>query len=143
MGQSTPMELTKIKKIVDEIQGLPANIDSPEQAKNVRHLLKKYASLSEKIERNVLIGTSYQKELAKIRTAEFKAIRRTLKEKANSILHAKSTMKVKNEKLAQKDAKKPTPKKASKAAEAPVAKATNPKKTVKKTSKANKEADSK
>lgn len=90
MGQGTPMELTKIKKIVADIKEFPAKIDSTELAKNARRLLKKYALLSEKIERNVLISAAHQKELVKIRTEEFKALRRTLKEKANSILHAKS-----------------------------------------------------
>ena len=56
MGQGTPLELTKIKEIVADIQEFPAKIDSTELAKNARQLLKKYALLSEKIERNVLIG---------------------------------------------------------------------------------------
>ena len=100
------MELTKIKKIVAEIKEFPAKIDSAELAKNARHLLKKYALLSEKIERNVLIGVAHQKDLAKIRTEEFKAIRRTLKEKANLILHAKNNKNVQSEKLAKKTVKK-------------------------------------
>lgn len=105
MRQGTPMELTKIKKIVADIQEFPAKIDSTELAKNARHLLKKYALLSEKIERNVLISAAHQKDLAKIRTKEFKAIRRTLKEKANSILHAKNNKNVQSEKLAKKNRK--------------------------------------
>ena len=75
MGKSTPIELTKIKKIVADICELPAKIDSAGLAKNARHLLKKYALLSEKIERNVLIGATYQKDLAHIRTEEFKSTR--------------------------------------------------------------------
>lgn len=134
MEQGTPIELTKIKKIVAEIQGLPTKIDSTELAKNARHLLRKYALLSEKIERNVVIHSVHQKDLAKIRTEEFKAIRRALKEKANSILHAKNIKNVESEKPAKKTIKKPAPKKTVKAAEKPVAKETNPKKTVKKTS---------
>jgi|GEM_PF-4628997 len=134
MGQGTPMELTKIKKIVAEIKEFPTKIDSTELAKNARHLLKKYALLSEKIERNVLIGAAHQKDLAKIRTEEFKTIRRTLKEKANSILHAKNNKNVKSEKLAKKTVKTPAPKKSSKAADVPVAKETSSKKTVKKSS---------
>ncbi|MCL9685114.1 hypothetical protein [Legionella maioricensis] len=134
MGKGTPVELTKIKKIVADIKELPAKIDSTELAKNARHLLKKYALLSEKIERNVLIGVAHQKDLAKIRTEEFKAIRRTLKEKVNSILHAKNNKNVKSEKPAQKTVKTPTPKKTSKAADVPVAKEASSKKTVKKSS---------
>ncbi|QLZ70590.1 hypothetical protein FOLKNPGA_03404 [Legionella sp. PC1000] len=141
MEQATPMELTKIKKIAAEIQEFPTKIDSTEQAKNARHLLKKYALLSEKIERNVLIGEAYRKELAKIRTEEFKATRRKLKEKANLVLQAKSNNNVQSEKLAKKTVKKPTSKKTSKAADVAVAKETNAKKTVKKTSpKSNKKA---
>ncbi|AWN73100.1 hypothetical protein LEAN103870_04835 [Legionella anisa] len=134
MGQGTPIELTKIKKIVAEIKEFPAKIDSTELAKNARHLLKKYALLSEKIERNVLIGAAHQKELAKIRTEEFKAIRRTLKEKANLILHAKNNKNAQGEKLAKKTVKTPAPKKTSKAADVSVAKKATPKKTVKKSS---------
>lgn len=129
MGQATPMELTKIKKIVAEIHEFPAKIDSTELAKNARQLLKKYALLSEKIERNVLVGAAHKKDLAKIRTKEFKAIRQALKEKANSILHAKNSKNVSSEKPAKKTVKKPTPKKSSKAVDAPKAK-----KTVKKSS---------
>ena len=132
MEQHTPMELIKIKKIVGEIQEFPAKIDSIEQAKNVRQVLKKYALLSEKIERNVVISIANQKDLAKIRTADFKAIRRSLKEKANLILHAKNNNNVQNEKLAKKTVKKATPKKTSKAADVTAAKETNSKKTVKK-----------
>lgn len=133
MGKSAPMELTKIKKIVADIREFPAKIDSAELAKNARHLLKKYALLSEKIERNVLIRAVHQKDLADIRTAEFKAIRHTLKEKANSILHAKSHKTVQSEKPAKKTVKKPTAKKPTKAVdEKKVAKETAPKKTVKK-----------
>ncbi|CAM3009889.1 Uncharacterised protein [Legionella steigerwaltii] len=140
MEQGTPMELTKIKKIVAEIKEFPTKIDSAELAKNARHLLKKYALLSEKIERNVLITAAHQKDLAKIRTEEFKAIRRTLKEKANLILRAKNNKDVQSEKLAKKAVKKPT-QKASKAADASVAKETSSKKTVKKSSpKSNKTA---
>ncbi len=134
MAKSTPMELTKIKKISTDIREFPTKIDSAEQAKNARHLLKKYALLSEKIERNVLIRATYQKDLASIRTEEFKAIRRTLKEKANSILHAKNTKSVQSVKLAKKPVKTPTPKKASKAADESVAKKSDSKKTVKKSS---------
>ncbi|HHT0594485.1 TPA: hypothetical protein ACTXXA_003029 [Legionella anisa] len=128
------MELTKIKKIVAEIKDFPAKIDSTELAKNARHLLKKYALLSEKIERNVLIGAAHQKELAKIRTEEFKATRRTLKEKANLILHAKNNKNAQGEKLAKKTVKTPALKKTSKAADTSVAKKATPKKTVKKSS---------
>jgi len=132
MGQSTPMELTKIKKIVADIQGFPAKIDSIELAKNARHLLKKYALLSEKIERNILISAAHQKDLVKIRTKEFKAIRRALKEKANAILHAKINKTVQSEKPTKKTVKAPASKKTSKAVDAPVAKATSSKKAVKK-----------
>ncbi len=134
MGQSTPMELIKIKKIVADIQGFPAKIDSIELAKNARHLLKKYAVLSEKIERNILISAAHQKDLVKIRTKEFKAIRRALKEKANVILHAKNNKKAQSEKPAKKTVKTPASKKPSKAVDAPVAKVTSPKKAVKKAS---------
>jgi glucan-binding YG repeat protein len=134
MGQGTPMELTKIKKIVAEIKEFPAKIDSTELAKSARHLLKKYAILSEKIERNILITAAHQKELAKIRTEEFKAIRRALKEKANLILHAKNNKNVLSEKPAKKTGKTPAPKKATKAADESVAKETSTKKTVKKAS---------
>ena len=132
MGKGTPMELTKIKKIVVDIRDFPAKIDSTELAKNARHLLKKYALLSEKIERNVLIRAEHQKDLANIRTEEFKAIRRALKEKANSILHAENNKNVKSEKLAKKTVKTPTPKKTSKTVDVKVAKETGLKKTVKK-----------
>lgn len=145
MGQGTPMELVKIKKIVAEIQEFPTKIDSTEQAKNARHLLRKYALLSEKIERNVLIGAAHQKDLAKIRTDEFKTIRRTLKEKANSILHAHDSKNAQSEKPAKKTAKAAAPKKPAKAADSSVAKEakatkasaskeTGAKKTVKKAS---------
>jgi hypothetical protein len=134
MEKGTPMQITKIKKIVADIQEFPAKIESTELAKNARHLLKKYALLSEKIERNVLISVAHQKDLAKIRTKEFKAIRRTLKEKANSILHAKNNKNVQSEKLAKKAVKTSTVKKTSKAVDVPVAKITNSKKTVKKSS---------
>lgn len=145
MGQGTPMELVKIKKIVAEIQEFPTKIDSAEQAKNARHLLRKYALLSEKIERNVLIGAAHQKDLAKIRTDEFKTIRRTLKEKANSILHAHDSKKAQSEKPAKKTAAKTAaPKKTAKAADsvakeakatkASASKETGAKKTVKKAS---------
>jgi hypothetical protein len=132
MGQSTPIELTKIKKIVAEIKEFPAKIDSTELAKNARHLLKKYAILSEKIERNILINATHQKDLAKIRTEEFKAMRRALKEKANLILHADTNKNVKSEKLAKKAKKTSTSQKTSKGADVSVAKKVNPKKTVKK-----------
>lgn len=122
MGKSAPMELTKIKKIVADIREFPTKIDSAELAKNARRLLKKYALLSEKIERNVLIRAVHQKDLANIRTEEFKAIRRTLKEKANSILHAKNNKKIQSIKTAKKPAKTPTPKKTSKVADVKVAK---------------------
>ena len=122
MEQGAPLELTKIKEIVAEIKGFPAKMDSTEQAKNARHLLKKYALLSEKIERNVVIGDAHQKGLAKIRTEEFKTIRRTLKEKANAILHPKINI------------KKPAPQKASKAADVSMEKETKSKKIVKKAS---------
>ena len=126
MGTESPVELTKIKKIVADIREFPVKIDSSELAKNARHLLKKYALLSEKIERNVLIRAADQKDLANIRTEEFKAIRRTLKEKANAILHAKNNNSVTSEKLQKKTAKTPTAKKTVKTATAP--------KTVKKSS---------
>ena len=129
MKHGTPMELTKIKKIVVDIREFPAKIDTTELAKNARHLLKKYAFLSEKIERNVLISAAHQKDLAKIRTEEFKAIRRILKEKANSILHAKNNKNVQSEKPAKKTVKTPTPQKTSKAAGVTVAKETKSKKT--------------
>ncbi len=132
MEKCTPMELTKIKKIVADIREFPAKIDSAELAKNARQLLRKYALLSEKIERNVLIRVTHQKDLAKIRTEEFKAIRRTLKEKANTILHAKSNKGVQSEKLAKPSVKTPAPKKVSKAVEESVAKEASSKKTVKK-----------
>ena len=134
MGKSTPIELTKIKKIVADICELPAKIDSAGLAKNARHLLKKYAILSEKIERNVLIRIAHQKDLAKIRTEEFKAVRRTLKEKINTILHAKNNKSVPSEKLAKKTAKSAAPKKTAKTAEVKVAKETDSKKVVKKSS---------
>jgi len=134
MGKDTPIQLTKIKKIVADIREFPAKIDSAELAKNARQLLKKYAVLSEKIERNVLIRIAHQKDLAKIRTEEFKAIRRTLKEKINTILHAKNNKGVQSEKPAKKTAKSSTPKKISKAADVKVAKESASKKTVKKSS---------
>lgn len=134
MGQVTPMELTKIKKIVADIREFPAKIDSTELAKSARHLLKKYALLSEKIERNVLITVAHQKDLAKIRTEEFRAVRRTLKEKANAILHAKNNKKVQSEKLVKKTVKTPAPQKALKAGGATTKKETNTKKAVKKAS---------
>ena len=134
MEKNTPMELTKIKKIVADIREFPVKIDSIELAKNARHLLKKYALLSEKIERNVLIRTAHLKDLAKIRTEEFKAIRRTLKEKANSILHAKNDKKAPSAKTSKNAVKTPTPKKTLKAVDVTVAKETKPKKTVKKSS---------
>lgn len=131
MGQSTSIELTKMKKIVAEIKDFPAKIDSAEQAKNARQVLRKYAILSEKIERNVLISFAHQKDLAKIRTEEFKAIRRLLKEKANLILHAKSNNKVQTEKPTKKSVKKPTSKKISKAIDVTAAKKTVKKSTPK------------
>ena len=134
MGKDTPIQLTKIKEIVADIRAFPAKIDSTELAKNARHLLKKYALLSEKIERNVLIRTAHLKDLAKIRTAEFKAIRRSLKEKINTILHAKNNKSVPSEKLAKKTAKSAAPKKTAKTAEVKVAKETDSKKVVKKSS---------
>ena len=132
MGQSTPIELIKIKKIVAEIHEFPAKIDSTEQAKNARQVLKKYALLSEKIERNVLINTAHQKDLAKIRTEEFKAIRSSLKEKANLILHEKNNYKVQGAKIAKKSVKATTSKKTLKATDGTAAKETNSKKTVQK-----------
>lgn len=135
MVQGTPMELTKIKKIVADIREFPAKIDSTELAKNARHLLKKYALLSEKIERNVLISVGHQKDLAKIRTKEFKAIRRILKEKANSVLHAKSNKNLQREiKPAKKTVKTSAAPKKTKAIAAPVATVANSKKIVKKSS---------
>lgn len=134
MEKGIAMELTKIKKIVADIREFPAKIDSAELAKKARQLLKKYALLSQKIERNVLIGVAHQKDLAKIRTAEFKEARRALKEKANSILHAKNSKNVKTEKPAKTPVKKPAAKKDSKAVGAKSAKEKEPKKTVKKTS---------
>ena len=136
MEKATPIELTKIKKIVADIRAFPAKIDSTELAKHARHLLKKYAILSTKIERNVFIRNPHQKELAKIHTEEFKAIRRTLKEKANLILHAQNNKSVQSEKLAKKPIKTPTPKKPSKTVAVKVAKEkeTDSKKSVKKVS---------
>ncbi|KTD46199.1 hypothetical protein [Legionella quateirensis] len=134
MQQKTPIELIKIKKIVAEIHEFPAKIDSTEQANNARKVLKQYALLSEKIERNVLITIAQQTDLAKIRTEEFKAIRRSLKEKANLILHAKDSNKVQSEQRAKKSVKTSAPKKTSKATEVTAAKETKPQKTVKKSS---------
>lgn len=134
MGKSAPVELTKIKKIVADIREFPAKIDSAEIAKNARHLLKKYALLSEKIERNVLIRVADQKDLASIRTEEFKTIRRTLKEKANLILHAKNNKPAQSEKLAKKTVKKPSAKKTSTTVDVKAVKETDSKKTVKKSS---------
>ncbi len=114
MEKHASLELTKIKKIVADIREFPAKIETTELAKNARQLLKKYASLSEKIERSVLISMEHQKELAKIRTAEFKDIRRKLKEKANSIIHADSNVKTKS--VAKKATKTAAPKKATKTA---------------------------
>lgn len=131
MEKAAPMELIKIKKIAADIREFPAKIDSVELANNARHLLRKYALLSEKIERNVLIGASHHKALATIRTSEFKAVRHALKEKANSILHA-NNKKVQSEKLAKAPVKKTTPKKASKPVDVKAAKETDSKKTVKK-----------
>lgn len=133
MGKGAPMELTKIKQFVADIRAFPAKIDSEELAKNARHLLKKYALLSEKIERNIIIRAAHQKDLANIRTEEFKAIRRALKEKVNSVLHA-NNKNVKSEKLAKKTAKASTPKKSSKAVDAKIAKTTDSPKAVKKAS---------
>jgi hypothetical protein len=134
MEKVAPMELTKIKKIAADIREFPAKIDSVELAKNARHLLRKYALLSEKIERNVLIRVSHHKALANIRTGEFKAIRHALKEKANSILHANNNKKGQNEKLAKTPVKKAMPKKAVKTVAVKAEKETDSKKTVKKSS---------
>ena len=128
MEKHASLELTKIKKIVADIREFPAKIETTELAKNARQLLKKYASLSEKIERSVLISMEHQKELAKIRTAEFKDIRRKLKEKANSIIHAKSNVKTKS--VAKKAEKTST----AKVVAVKVAKETTAKKAVKKSS---------
>jgi uncharacterized membrane protein YgaE (UPF0421/DUF939 family) len=134
MEKCTPIELTKIKKIIANIHEFPAKIDSTDLAKTARKLLKKYALLSEKIERNVLIRATYQKDLASLRTKEFKAIRRTLKENANSILHAKNNKDVQSKKLTKKPTKTAAPKKASKTEAVKVAKKSSPKKTVTKAS---------
>ena len=139
MEKSIPMELIKIKKIVDDIQEFPAKIDSVELAKNARRSLKKYALLSQKIDRNILISAAHQKDLANIRTVEFKKIRRILKEKANSVLHAKNIKNFQSEKNKEKSVKKAAPKKAapekaSKAADVKVTKEKDAKKTVKKSS---------
>ena len=134
MEKSIPMELIKIKKIVDDIQEFPAKIDSVELAKNARRSLKKYALLSQKIDRNILISAAHQKDLANIRTVEFKEIRRILKEKANSVLHAKNIKSVQSDKNKEKSVKIPTPKKASKAADVKIAKEKASKKIVKKSS---------
>lgn len=140
MEQSHPMELTKIKEIVVEIQKFPMSIDTPEMARNARSLLKKYAALSEKIERNVLIGALYQKDVAKIRTEAFKTLRRKLKENANAVLNVKNT-EDKSKKVVKKAAQSVTPQKASKTADAPE-KEIKPKKTVKKSpAKPNKATD--
>ena len=121
MGKNAPMELTKIQKIVADIRELPTKIDSAELAKNARRLLKKYALLSEKIERNVLTSVVHKKELANIRTEEFKAIRRKLKEKANLVLHANDNKNVPSAKTVKKTAKTPETKKTSKVAKEKVA----------------------
>jgi hypothetical protein len=133
MVKSTAIEVTKIKQLAADIRDYPAKIDSTELAKNARRLLKKYAVLSEKIERNVVIRATFVKDLAKIRTEDFKAVRRTLKEKANSILHA-NNKNTKSEKPAKKAVKKPAPKKSAKTADVKATKKSDPKQTVKKTS---------
>jgi len=132
MEKHAPIELTKIKKIVADIREFPAKIETTELAKNARQLLKKYAVLSEKIERSVLISMEHEKDLAKIRTAEFKDLRRKLKEKANSILHAKINVKAKP--VAKKTEKTPAAKKTTKVVAEKVAKETTDKKAVKKSS---------
>lgn len=142
MEKHASIELTKIKKIVADIREFPAKIETTELAKNARQLLKKYAALSEKIERSVLISMEHEKDLAKIRTAEFKALRRALKEKANSILNANNKVKAKS--VAKKAEKTPAPKKATKVVAEKVAKETTDKKAVKKSSpKTSKEASPK
>ena len=128
MEKHASLELTKIKKIAADIREFPAKIETSELAKNARQLLKKYAALSEKIERSVLISMAHQKDLAKIRTAEFKDIRRKLKEQANSILHAKSNVKTKS--VAKETEKTST----AKVVAVKVAKETTAKKAVKKSS---------
>ena len=134
MGKNIPIEFTKIKKIAADIQEFPTDIDSAERAKSARQLLKKYALLSEKIERNVLIRAGLQKDLAKIRTVEFKEKRQKLKEKANSILQAKNIKNDRSEKNKTKSVKKPTAKKPEKVADVNSAKEKDSKKTVKKPS---------
>ena len=64
--------------------------------------------------------------------ANCKLLFESLKEKANSILHAENNKNVKSEKLAKKTVKTPTPKKTSKTVDVKVAKETGLKKTVKK-----------
>ena len=115
MDKIIPLDLTRIKKMADDIRELPAKIDSTEMAQNIRRLLKKYALLAEKIERNVLVRVIYQKDLAKIRTEEFRTIRRTLKEKANAVLSANSNKAVKSEKAAKKTVKETVKKPAKEA----------------------------
>ena len=134
MGKDTPLELTKIKNLVSDIREFPTKIDSAELAKNARKLLKKYALLSEKIERNILIRVTHHKDLATIRSKEFKAIRRTLKEQANLMLHAKNNKTAKSEKVAKKPVKTPGSKKTAKAVEDKEVKKAGAKKTVKKAS---------
>jgi hypothetical protein len=134
MVKSMPLEITKIKKIVADIHEFSANIDSAEVAKKARKLLRKYALLSEKIERNVLIRATHQKDLANLRTKEFKSIRRTLKENANSILYGKNTKSAHTEKPTKKPTKIPAAKKTSKVTDEKVAKKPAPKKTIKKAS---------
>lgn len=128
MGHSTPLELTKIKELAADIQKIPAKIDSTEQAKSARKLLKKYAELSGKIERNVMIGAEHQKDLAKIRTKEFRTTRQALKEKIHAMLNANSI----GEKPAKKPVKSSAPSAKPKAAAKSVAKATPAKSTAKK-----------
>ena len=105
MDKVIPLDLTRMEKLAADIREFPAKIDSVEIAKTVRRVLKKYALLAEKIERNVVIRDVYHKDFDHIRTDEFKTIRRALKEKANAMLAAKNNKTVKSEKAAKKPVK--------------------------------------
>lgn len=108
MQKLVPLDLTRIKKIASDILAFPAKIESTAVAKNARHLLKKYAQVSEKIEKNVLIREVYKKDLLEIRTDAFKKTRSQLKEKANLVLHSGAQKTAKSEKVAKKSAKETT-----------------------------------
>ncbi len=150
MQKLVPLDLTRIKKIASDILAFPAKIETTAVAKNARHLLKKYAQVSEKIEKNVLIREVYKKDLLEIRTDAFKKTRSQLKEKANLVLHSGAPKTAKSEKVVKKTAKKPaqettketkteTPKKAvKKAVKDPVKKSV--KKTTSKSAASKKEA---